>query len=345
MQRRYGAEATQEWHDTQVASINHVRALLDHHKIDADTHSQGETCLAHSARAWRALQAEAKEVETCYGVTPQLISKPELAAHGLNGPWFGAMTTPVGFALNPQKYHSGLATIAQDAGATLFQNAQVSDLSETQSGWSLTVQGKTISARRVILATNGYSSENLPDWLKARYLPVQSSVLMTRPLSKEEREQAGWWSSQMSYDSRQLLHYFRLLPDGRFLFGMRGGLRATQGAQNKISRKIHADFNRLFPGWSHVDVTHEWSGLISIMPGLVPFVGEVPNHKGLFAAMGYHGNGVAMSSYCGHMLAQHMIDERPLPKILKQPPSRFPFGRHRRWLLAPAYFAAEMLDL
>ncbi|PYG29475.1 NAD(P)/FAD-dependent oxidoreductase [Pelagimonas varians] len=341
---RFGADAAAEWFQTQAHSVAHVRGLLDQHSIDADTHSEGETQLAHSRRAWKAMQTEAEHIYTDYGVSPVLIEQGDLAVQGLAGPWFGAMTTPLGFALNPQKYHDGLARYAVRSGANLFGNAPVTDLKRENGRWTLTAQDHKVTAGQVVLATNGYSSDDLPNWLRARYLPVQSSIILTRVLSAKEQQAAGWWSSQMAYDSRHLLHYFRLLPDGRFLFGMRGGLSASKRSQARISQKIRADFQRLFPVWTNVDITHEWSGLICLMPRLMPFVGPVPGHSGLFAAMGFHGNGVAMGSFSGHLLAQHILTGHQLPTAVSKTPSRFPLGRFRRCLLAPAYTMAGLLD-
>ncbi|WP_347220921.1 NAD(P)/FAD-dependent oxidoreductase, partial [Mycolicibacterium poriferae] len=90
------------------------------------------------------------------------------------------------------------------------------------------------------------------------------------------------------------LHYFRKLPDGRFLFGMRGGRTATPRARAAIARKIRRDFHAMFPAWHGVEITHDWSGLVCLMANLPPFAGPVPGHPGLFAGLGYHGNGVAM---------------------------------------------------
>lgn len=341
---RFGDAAAADWFATQRRSVDQVRALLDQHAIKVDAHSSGETQLAHSARAWTAMQAEAAETEQDYGVRPELIAPQDLGAQGMAGPWFGAMTLPLGFALNPQKYHDGLAGLATQSGAELYQDATVTGLRHQNHRWKITVQDHEVTAKKVVLATNGYSSDDLPDWLRARYLPVQSSIILTRVLTPAEQQAAGWWSSQMAYDSRNLLHYFRLLPDGRFLFGMRGGLSASRRSQTGISRKIRADFHRMFPAWAGVDITHEWSGLICLMPGLMPFVGPVPDHPGLFAAMGFHGNGVAMGSYSGHLLAEHILHSRPLPTALSHAPSRFPLGQFRRSLLAPAYLMAGLLD-
>lgn len=345
--RRFGQAGLADWRATEKAAVRHVDALLSDLSIDADRHSRGETLLAHTPRAYQAMQADAEATARAYGTAPVLHAPQDLPALGMGGPWHGGVTLRLGFALNPAKYHTGLAKVAAEAGVRLRSNAPVTEL---KSGlpWQLQTPTGAVTAKQVVLATNGYSSEDLPDWLRARYLPVQSSIIVTRPLSDAELAAQGWTSDQMAYDSRKLLHYFRLLPERRFLFGMRGGLRATPTAQRAISTKIRADFHRLFPAWQGVEITHEWSGLVCLMPGLTPFVGPVPGHDGLFAGMGYHGNGVAMGSYSGALLGAIVAGETPdgpWPEAMRRPPNRFPLGRYRRALLAPAYWAAEAFDL
>ena len=340
------ASATPGCASGEKAAIDTVADLLQTHSIDADTHSKGETLLAHSPRAWQKLQAEAQEIPALYGVTPQLTGAGDLAAEGLAGPFHGALTVPLGFALNPRKYHAGLARAAQQAGATLHAHSPVTRLRPIAGRWQLDTAAGSVTADRVLLATNGYSSEDLPDWLAARYLPVQSSVIVTAPLTEAQLQAQGWTSRQMAYDTRQLLHYFRLLPDNRFLFGMRGGLTATPRAQAAISRRIRREFTAMFPAWRDVQITHEWAGLVCLMANLTPYAGPVPGHPGLFAGMGYHGNGVAMGSHVGRLMADMIRGAPPpLPAALRTPPARFPLGRLRRALLAPAYVTAALFDL
>ena len=348
LRRRFGEDGLRDWRRTERAAVDTVDALMAQHGIEADRHSEGETLLAHSRRAWRALQDSAGQVRAEYGVTPRLTAPEALQDEGLGGFWHGAMTTPLGFALNPRKYHRGLAGAAARAGAVLHGRSPVTALRREGGGWLLETPRGSLRAGRVVLATNGYSSEDLPAWLRGRYLPVQSSVIVTRPLSAAEQAAQGWTSGQMAYDSRFLLHYFRLMPDGRFLFGMRGGLRATPRAQAAISGRIRADFARLFPAWRDVEITHEWAGLVCLMTGLTPFVGPVPDHPGLFAAMGFHGNGVAMGTHAGRLVASVLrgaVPEGSWPQAMRAVPGRFPLGRYRRALLGPAYLAAGLLDL
>ncbi|MCR9110624.1 FAD-binding oxidoreductase [Marivita sp. XM-24bin2] len=345
--RRFGQDERSVWHKAEHAAVDHVNALLMDHAIDADRHSAGETQLAHTAKAMRDMRASAAETAASYGVTPDIIPKEELRQRGLSGRFFGGITVPIGFALNPAKYHAGLVRAVQSIGARLFGQSPALSLHHLGDHWRITTPKGTLTTKKVVLATNGYSSEDLPDWLRARYLPVQSTIIVTRPITPDEQARQGWTSLQMCYDSRILLHYFRLMPDGRFLFGMRGGLRATSGAEVTLSRKIRKDFLTLFPEWRDIEITHEWSGLACLMRRLTPFAGPVPDHPGLYAAMGYHGNGVAMGSYLGARLADIVLGRQPdgpFPDFLITPPNRFPLGSSRRMLLAPAYAAATVFD-
>ena len=347
LRRQVGAAGVRGWRETEKAAVATAARLISENGIDADTHSRGETLIAHSPRAFARLRAAASGIEEDYGVTPRLIEMEEMAAEGLGGPFFGALTTPIGFALNPRKYHAGLARAAQQAGATLHGNSPVTAL-RRNGKWQLTTPQGVVTADRVILATNGYSSEDLPDWLRARYLPVQSSVIVTEPVPDDLRRAQGWTSQQMAYDTRVLLHYFRLMPDGRFLFGMRGGLTATPGAERRIAQRIRSDFAAMFPAWRDLTITHEWAGLVCLMSNLTPFVGEIPDHPGLFAGLGFHGNGVAMGSHAGMLLAdlaRGAPTRAPLPAAMSLVPGRFPLGWHRRKLLIAPYLAASLLDL
>ena len=148
--------------------------------------------------------------------------------------------------------------------------------------------------------------------------------------------------------TRHLLHYFRLMPDGRMLFGMRGGLRHTEATEATIRCKIRQDFDRMFPEWRHVETPHYWSGLVCLSRDLVPYAGPIPDMPGGFAGFAYHGNGVSMGSYTGSLLAalvQGKTPQTPYPAPMRHVPRRFPLGRFRRLLMRPAYLGFALKDL
>ena len=343
MTRKYGAAPTVEFARAEREAVAFAAALIDRLGLEVDRHSRGETQLAHNERAMDTLRRRAEK-------DPEAVlnTADELAGLGMNGPFRGALTLPTGFGLNPRKYLFGLARGAERAGAGLFQQSPVSAIEKLPGGYALqTPQGK-VTCKTLLIATNGYSSEDLPGWLAARYMPTQSAVLVTRPLSEAEQKAQGWTSDQMAYDTRNLLHYFRLMPDGRFLFGMRGGLLSSAWSERRVHATVRRDFDRMFPAWRSVDSPFHWSGMVCLSRDRVPFVGPVPGQEAMFAGLAYHGNGVAMGGYCGRLLADLALERKSdlvFPAILRAPLRRFPLGRVRRALLPPIYAWMGIRDL
>ena len=317
-----------------------VSRLLKTNQIDADRHSDGETLMAHRPKDVEAMMNEKNTIRENYGVDPVFYPKEELLQHGFGGQFHAAMTTPIGFALNPRKYADGLLDAAMGYGLKVYGHSPVIKIEKKSGSFRLTTPKAQVHAATTIVATNGYSSEDLPDWMRARYMPVQSSIVVTRPLSQDELTAQNWTGEQMAYNTHNLLHYFRLLPDQRFLFGMRGGLFATNTNIRIIKKEIRRDFQRTFPEWANVDIEHQWYGLLCRNRSRTPYVGPIHNMSGAFAGFGYHGNGVAMASYSGALLSDLVMGKTPdLPyaKPMRTVPKRFPLGSYRRHLLRPLY--------
>ena len=178
-------------------------------------------------------------------------------------------------------------------------------------------------------------------------MPAQSSVIVTRPLTEKELQAAGWTSRQMVYDTRNLLHYFRLMPDNRMLFGMRGGLMTGPRADARAVWRVRRDFDAMFPAWRDVDAPYSWSGMVCIARDQMPFVGPVPGQRGLFASFCYHGNGVAMASYAGALIARTIQGKNvdsPYPKAMQRPLAKFELDRLRRVLMPAAYLGFAWAD-
>ncbi len=343
LDKRFGRDARLEWRRTEMAAVAYVQTRVSQLKLDVDQHSEGETMLAHRARDARSFEATCRAVEENYGVTAQVIEEQALRQVGLGGRFFGALTIPLGFALNPKKYLAGLVDACGAKGVQIFGQTGVEHIEEDGS---LHLTSGVVRADRIVVATNGYSSEDVPKGLRSAYMPAQSSVMVTRPLQMAELQEQGWDSAQMAYDTRQLLHYFRLMPDRRFLFGMRGGILSSPNADARLFRTLRSHFDEMFPAWQAVETEGMWSGMISLARNRTPFVGELPGQSRILAGLCFHGNGVAMGSFTGHLLGQIILGQGdPVPTVLSKPMTRFPLGRLRRTLMAPLYAGLQIADL
>ena len=342
LDKAFGQSARREWRMTERAAVDGVETLIADLGIDVDRHSDGETCLAHRARDARSFEGETQAIYENYGVVAETLLASDLESAGMSGPFHGALTIPVGFGLNPRKLLAGLLGACVSYGVEFHGESQVTEIAPGR----LTTQRGVVHAPQIIVATNGYSSEDVPPWLASRFMPAQSTVLVTRPLDDDELQRQGWVSDQMAYDSRNLLHYFRLMPDRRFLFGMRGGLRSGPSAERSARARVLRDFRHMFPAWRSVDVTHTWSGMVCLARNRLPFVGPIPEMRGVLAGFAYHGNGVAMGTHVGAILAALASGTRAehYPSVMAHPANRFPLGRLRRAAMPAVYAALKLSD-
>ena len=338
--KRFGLTEARAFIATQTGAVEYVREVLKTEKIQADAHGHGEWSLAHRPRDAAGFAEDAAFLKASFGIQAELFSQAQLAERGLASPAFhGALHHPIGFALNPLKYTLGLARAASKAGVRIYGNAPVMALHAGAPN-RLVTPGGSISARHVIIATNGYSADGLAPWMDGRYLPVPSNIIVTRVISPAEQKAQGWSATEPVFDTRHLLHYFRLMPDGRMMFGMRGGTNLRPRDMARMQRRIRRDFEAIFPAWAHVETPHFWSGLVCMNRSLTAYCGPVPGYDHVWTAHAYQGSGIAMGSYCGAALAQIILGQKSpksLPAPMREPPARFPFPGMRRRLLGLAY--------
>jgi glycine/D-amino acid oxidase-like deaminating enzyme len=349
MLRKHGHAATREFFDAQLDAVSYVDDFISAHAIDAERSGSGEFQLAHRAWAMDELKAEHDLLAAAFGFRTELLKRDELAERGVGGAEFhGGLWSPVGFGLHPLRYLRGLAGAALDAGAVIHSRSEVKSWRQVGGVHVLSTAAGEVRAKRVLLATNAYSDDSVPRWIGGRFLPALSRVLITRPLTVDERAAQRWTSFELAYDTRNLVHYFRLLPDGRFLFGGRGGTDLSAGGLERAGQTLRAHFERMFPVFAHAETERSWSGLVCLSLRLVPYIGPIGRMGGGYAALAYHGNGVAFGSLAGRLIADVMAGvegaERRIPRITAGPLRRFPLPALRRIYLKAAYSGYSLRD-
>jgi glycine/D-amino acid oxidase-like deaminating enzyme len=251
----------------------------------------------------------------------------------------------VGFGLNPLKLTQGLAQAAQKWGAQLHSASRVVAWEKVGSRHLCHTPGGTVRARHLVIATNGYTPANLYPQLAGSLLPVLSNILVTRPLTPAERRAQGWWDPTPIYDTRRLLFYYRLLPDGRLLFGGRDGTCDAPRERQRLRAWMARQLYRLFPAWEGVEIEYAWNGLVCLSRQLHPHIGPSPTDPSLWYGLAYHGSGVATGVWAGKILAQEIAGIRPqISALFRQPPRLFPFPWLRLHYLRLGYLWWQLTD-
>ncbi len=341
MIKTYGLEATRSFYRTMRSSVDLVAENLQRQGIDAWKHGEGEVTLAHLPNRLEEFREDQAFLKKTFGDEVEVLTPAMLREQGLSGPnFFGGLRGNCGFGIHPLNYVRGLARAAHKTGAKLHTHSRVMHWEQQSNTHVLRTDAGELRAKRVLVATNGYTPEDLSIFHAGRIMPALSSIIVTRPLTENEKRGAGWWSCTMAYDSRNLLHYFRLLPNNRFLFGGRGGTDSSAEAEAGYRAHLTNTFHQLFPAWRNVGITHFWRGHVCLAYDLVPYVGPLGESKTVWTALAYHGNGVAMGTWSGRAVARLMTNKAThdeVPPVITRRLAKFPLPMFRPQYLKGAY--------
>ena len=346
MVRRVGLAETERYYRDQWQAVETVQELAATEGFSLDAQGQGWYAVAHRPSAWQELEAEYQIYTQVAGYPVQLLSPKELRERGFDSREnYGALHIGIGFGLNPLKLTQGLAQAARRWGAQLYSASPVIAWEKVGSYHLCHTPGGTVRARHLVIATNGYTPAHLYPQLAGSLLPVLSNIVVTRPLTPAEQKAQGWWDPTPVYDTRRLLFYYRLLPDGRLLFGGRDGTCDDPAQRQRLQAWMVQRLYRLFPAWEGVEIEYAWNGLFCLSRQLHPHIGPSPTDPSLWYGLAYHGSGVATGVWAGKILAQDIAGNRPqISALFRQPPRVFPFPGLRLHYLRLGYLWWQLID-
>ncbi|KAL2266028.1 hypothetical protein VTJ83DRAFT_5380 [Remersonia thermophila] len=199
----------------------------------------------------------------------------------------------------------------------------------TGHAWEVRTPRGVVRARRVVLATNGYTAAVLPEFQGA-IVPVRGQMSAQRPgrglpdggclpttysfiygrgyeyMVTQQRAAGVRWPGDVVMGGGLL----RTSERGRDECGL-----TDDGAVNEqISEYLAEAAPRYFGGaegsWGEDDpdgrARLEWTGIMGFSPDGFPFVGEVPGKEGLWVSCGFNGNGMVMCWMCAKAVVEMM---------------------------------------
>jgi len=344
----FGAEEARRVFEAMRHAVYFVRELARQHRIDLRPGGEGEYVVAHKPSRVAELEVESEAIAAITGERFPLLSRAELEERGIAlEEAYAALLIPHAFGLHPLRYVRGLARAAVEHGARVHERTPVLRWEVAGGHHLLITPGATVRARSVLVATNGYTPETLRPELAGRVLPVLSTILVTRELTSSERASQGWTVPALVADTRELLFYMRLLPEGRILFGARGGLSASPEAFARRMAWLERRFRERLPALAHVRIDHAWWGFVALSRDRMPHLARLPGLPRAWAVLAFHGGGVSAASWLGTCAAALVAGRRPdgpLPDSFRRPLPRFPLPFLRPLLLGAAIALAGLRD-
>ncbi|MEU1511858.1 FAD-dependent oxidoreductase [Streptomyces sp. NPDC005811] len=278
-----------------------VRALAEE-GVDADVRVGGVLEVARTpAQLARLKDFHAHEVS--YGETDRELYGARQTAERLRITGaVGSTWTPHGARVHPVKLVKGLASVVEALGVEVYESTPVTEI---HAGRAVTPYG-TVRAPYVLRCTEGFTAALKGE--RRTWLPMNSSMIATEPLTDEQWAAVGWEGREALGDMAHAYMYAQRTADGRIALGGRGvpyrfGSRTdhdgrTQPETVEALRDILVSF---FPALAGLRITHAWSGVLGVPRDWCATV-TLDRASGLGWAGGYVGSGVATTNLAGRTL-------------------------------------------
>ena len=329
--RRHGPETAARIVKDGQNSLAWIGDFVASEQIDCDFKVVGRFHAAHGPRHYDALALRVANQPKDLGIEAHMVSRAEQRGELGSDAYHGGVVYPRHASVDPARLHQGMLDRVLTSGGGVVAHCRVTALRRNGGGFEVETARGIVSARNVVVATNGYTGEVTP-WLRRRVIPIGSYIIATEPLPRETMARLMPKARVIS-DTRKVVYYYRPSPDGsRILFG--GRVSADETDPRVSGPRLHAEMVRLFPELAGTRISHSWCGFVAYTFDELMHVGE---QDGLHYATGYCGSGVGMACYLGMRLGQQVLGLREGQTGLNATsfPTR-PFYSGNPWFLAPS---------
>lgn len=312
MKALHGRERVREAHAYMERSIAGLEKMLAEHKLDCDYERSGFLKVATSPRYAARIRDEIETLDAL-GITGHRWLEPdELAARVRSPTYLGALLEPGCGLINPRKWVDALAGLAAGSGVRIYEHSRVTAVRREGGRFRLASNGATLTANKVVFASNGYT--HLIPGMRSKQLPAYVFIVVTEPLTPQQRASIGWAGREGIEDGRNFMHFYRLTPDNRLLMGGGPGFVPFGGRMNHDAhpaawRHLQDFIGTTFPALRGISIAHRWGGAFSVTADSTPLIGTL--HGGAAAySVGCTGHGVAMTHMNGRILRDLVLERR-----------------------------------
>ena len=348
--KKWGEATAKALHKEIYDGFDTFEAIIKDENIVCDLTEKGHLYIAHKPDILTELRVESELNNKVFSFNTEIIDGNKLKTEYVDERHsYGAMLEPIGLGIHPVKLAYGYARVARKYGVKIHTSSPVISWEEKAGYHHLVTPGGTVRARRVAVATGGYSHASLNPHLSYRYMPILSNSVVTSALTANQLEECGIKTNMIMTDTRILRFYYRLLPDNRFQIGTRSAVFGKDAGNKRHYDLLLEGLYHKFPTLRSVPIDYSWWGWVDVSHDMMPRVAEVGG-KNIFYAFGYGGNAVSFSAQAGRRMAQRIagVFDKKLEQLpiynsqLPKHPLR-PFRRIGQWLLYRYYHLFDIL--
>src|SRR5712671_5589359 len=220
------------------------------------------------------------------------------------GRYFHGIYYPKAFQIDGRKYTHGLAALARQAGARIFEDTPVVSIDFSGIRKRIVTPSARLRASHIVLAGNIHLGAPLRR-LSETLLPVWRYAAVTAPLGARLAEVISFQGSVTDSDG---IDHFRIVDGDRLMWASPETTWAARPERfaGPIARRIRT----IFPRLGTTEIAEVWGGAVGETVHGMPQIGQL--RRGLWVTSGFGRQGLNTSAMAGQLIARSILwgDER-----------------------------------
>jgi glycine/D-amino acid oxidase-like deaminating enzyme len=243
------------------------------------------------------------DVRRQHGFTVEFLDAAAIAQRFPFGAPAGLLCSGDG-EIDAYRFTHGLLRDAGRHGVRIHDRTRVAEIEQTEDGVIVTTEtGASVQARRVIFAT-GYESQQ---YVKQKIGSLHSTfALVTEPVEPFP----NWPGRCMIWETSRPYTYFRSTDDNRVIVGGEDVPFATAHRQDSLIEEktmvLKQKLDANFPD-AAFEIAYAWGGTFGSTEDGLAYIGQTPEWRHGYFALGYGGNGITLSLVAAEMILDHYL--------------------------------------
>ncbi|KAJ5466598.1 hypothetical protein N7539_009554 [Penicillium diatomitis] len=318
-QERYGLEAAAEVVRYEISHMKQLEETVRNEGIDCDltfTRSYDIFLDADHLAAAKAYYDSLVQYDLDFMSDVEYLTEKEAQTIAKVKNAKGGFSFSAGH-LWPYKLVAGLIRIAVSRGLQLHTKTMVTGIGQTPSlegFWPVTTSRGVIHARKIIFATNAYTSALAPEYSRA-IVPCKGlcTQIQAAPGAPYEaipetyviRHGPGCFIYQISRKDGSII-----VGGAEYTYRDSPAQWYSNSEDGSVIPNVETYFDgymqRTFHGWedSQATVKQKWTGVMGYSADSLPHIGAIPNKPGQFIAAGFNGHGMPVVFLGGKAVAE-----------------------------------------
>src|SRR5215207_7644376 len=275
--------------------------------VDFQLRTSGTIEIGQTEAHWDHM-VERSKIERAAGAGVEMLDAQETRKMmpALTDEIYGSKYTRSSGHLWPFALVDGLANAAARLGAVLRTHTPVAKILE-HSGRTTGIElldGHTIHADVVVLATNSYTPLLLRQLPAGAIVPARGQILATEPVAP---------ILPLAWGNNFDKEYGRQVPGGPIICGGFRRLDEQEGLglyEERVTLPVISGIGKrlvgLFPALARVRVVRCWAGIMGFTPDGLPLIGRTDIMQGLTIVAGFNGGGFSWGAINGKIIADEI---------------------------------------